>query len=225
MTSSLMVDSISDQLYRILVDRITSGAVDPGQRLDPQAVAAEFGVSRTPVRDALLRLERDRLIVTRPRAGTFVGTPGIEDVHDVCQLRKGLEWVATGIAALQMPIAKVDELRRESESALVAAEAGDFEPFFASDSNIHLGITEATGRSRLIETRASVEPFVRWLRVLGATGPHRVAGSTQRHLEILDGIAARDVEAAQRAAAIHLDEVNAWTVADMESAAIVLPVT
>ena len=217
-----MVESISEQLYRILVDRITEATLAPGSRIDPQAVAAEFGVSRTPVRDALLRLERDRLVHTRPRSGTFVATPGIEDVRDVCQVRKGLEWVATGIAAGEMDLSMVDELRREAEVALERAEAGDFEPFFASDSHIHLSIMTTTQHRRLIETREAVEPFVRWLRILGATGAHRVAGSTRRHMEILDGIAARDADAAQRAAAVHLDEVEAWTVEDMQNAAISL---
>jgi DNA-binding GntR family transcriptional regulator len=218
--SGLVVESIADQLYRILVERITTGSFAPGARLDPGSVAAEYGVSRTPVRDALARLEHDRLIETRPRSGTFVARPGTTDVHEVCQVRKGLEWVATGVAAKVMPAAQIAELRAEAVEALEQADRGTYEPFFQSDSRIHREIVEATGNTRLVASRASVEPFVLWLRVLGATGTHRLAGSTRRHLEILDAMAARDVEAAQRAAAVHLDEVEEWTVADMESHAI-----
>ncbi|MFD0665270.1 GntR family transcriptional regulator [Thermocatellispora tengchongensis] len=214
------MDSIAEQLYRILCDRITSGTYAPGSRLDPQAVAAEFGVSRTPVREALARLELDQLIVTRPRSGTFVARPGITDVHEVCQLRKGIEWVATGIAARSMPLEQIADLRAEAVEALARAEQGDYEPFFASDSRLHNEIVAATGNARLIRARSSTEPFVQWLRVLGATGPHRIAGSTRRHLQILDAMAARDTTAAQEAAAVHLDEVEEWTVADMESKAI-----
>src|SRR4051794_32673771 len=101
---SLVVESIADQLYRILCDRIVNGAVAPGSRLDLQAIAAEFGVSRTPVRDALFRLERDRLVETRPRSGTYVARPTTRDIREVCQVRKGMEWVATGIAAAPMPL-------------------------------------------------------------------------------------------------------------------------
>ncbi|MEV4179714.1 GntR family transcriptional regulator [Nonomuraea sp. NPDC049709] len=218
--SSLVVDSIADQLYRILCDRITGGTYAPGVRLDPQAVATEFGVSRTPVREALARLEHDQLIVTRPRSGTFVARPGVTDVHEVCQLRKGIEWVATGIAAASMSLERIADLRGEAVEALRQAERGDYEPFFASDSRLHNEIVAATGNARLIKARSSTEPFVQWLRVLGATGPHRIAGSTRRHLEILDAMAARDADGAQRAAAVHLDEVEEWTIADMESKAI-----
>jgi DNA-binding FadR family transcriptional regulator len=66
-----------------------------------------------------------------------------------------------------------------------------------------------------------VEPFVYWLRVLGATGTHRLAGSTARHLEILDAMARRDVHAAKVAAEVHLEEVEEWTLADMDSNAII----
>ncbi|GAA4058182.1 GntR family transcriptional regulator [Actinomadura miaoliensis] len=219
---SLVVESIAGQLYRILCDRITTGVYAPGSRLDPQAVADEFGVSRTPVRDALARLEHDQLIETRPRSGTFVARPGVNDVHEVCQLRKGIEWVATGIAATRMPAGQIADLRAEAVEAAEAIGKGDFGPFFASATRIHREIVAATGNERLVRARASVEPFVAWLRVLGATGPRRAEGSTRRHLQILDAMAARDVAAAQEAAAVHLDEVEEWTVADMQSQAIPL---
>jgi len=211
----LVVESISEQLYSILCDRITTGVYAPGSRIDPQAIATEFGVSRTPVRDTLVRLERDRLVETRPRSGTFVTRPSRQDVHEVCQLRKGLEWLATGVAAEAMPLEQIADLREEAVAALRAAEQGDYEPFFASDTRIHHEIIAHTDNSRLIAARESVEPFVYWLRVLGATGPHRLAGSTRRHLEILDAMAARDIAAAQEAAALHLTEVEEWTLADM----------
>ncbi|WP_055554753.1 GntR family transcriptional regulator [Streptomyces sp. NBRC 110028] len=220
-TAPLVVESISEQLYSILCERITTGVYAPGSRLDPQAIANEFGVSRTPVRDTLVRLEHDRLVETRPRSGTFVTRPTHQDVHEVCQLRKGLEWLATGVAAEAMSQEQIADLREESLAALRAAEQGDYEPFFLSDTRIHREIIASTGNSRLIAARESVEPFVYWLRVLGATGPHRLAGSTQRHLEILDAMAARDVAAAQEAAALHLAEVEEWTLADMASHEIV----
>ncbi|CAL9329102.1 FCD domain-containing protein [Streptomyces sp. enrichment culture] len=116
---------------------------------------------------------------------------------------------------------QITDLREEAVAALRAAEQGDYEPFFASDTRIHHEIIAHTNNSRLIAARGSVEPFVYWLRVLGATGPHRLAGSTRRHLEILDAMAARDVAAAQEAAALHLTEVEEWTLADMASHDIV----
>jgi GntR family transcriptional regulator, rspAB operon transcriptional repressor len=219
---ALMMESLSDQLYSILCARITSGAIAPGSRIDPGLIAAEFGVSRTPVRDALLILERDRLVETRPRSGTFVARPSRHDVHEVCQLRKGLEWLATGVAAATMPLSQIADLRAEAVEALEVSEKGDFEPFFASDTRLHREIIEHTANERLISARRSVEPCVYWLRVLGATGTHRLAGSTARHLEILDAMARRDVPAAKAAAEVHLEEVEEWTLEDMDSNKIIM---
>lgn len=213
--AELVVDSIASQLRRILAQRIATGALPPGARLDRAAIAAEFGVSNAPVRDALQRLEVDQIIETRPRSGTFVAMPTIADVHEVCQLRKGIEWVATGLATTRMSRELLEELRAEVVAAEEAAEEGDFEPFFASDGRLHREIVAATGNERLIRAREVVEPFVYWLRILGATGEHRIAGSTRRHLEILDAMLAGDADAAKRAAEAHLDEVEEWTAQDM----------
>ena len=212
--------SRGQQVYAELKTRLLQGDFSLGVRLGEVALAEEFGVSRTPVRDALARLEHDQLIETRPRSGTYVARPGVQDVREVCQLRKGIEWVATGLATSLMSAGLIADLRAEAEEAAVAVDRGDFEPFFASDFRIHREIVAATGNERLVRARGSVEPFVAWLRILGATGPHRAKGSTRRHLQILDAMAARDVAAAQDAAAVHLDEVEEWTVADMDSNAI-----
>ncbi|MFD2757893.1 GntR family transcriptional regulator [Gulosibacter faecalis] len=211
----LLSSSIADQLHDILCHRIVTGEYLPGQRLDIQAIAEEFAVSKTPVRDAVFELEADRLVETRPRSGTFVTTMTIQDVHEVCQLRKGIEWVATGIAAATMPIEAVEALRIEAVNAERAAREGDFQPFFKSDTNIHTEIVRASSNSRLLQVRSSVQPFIDWLQFIGATGPERVLGSSRRHMEILDAMAKRDADAAAAAAAVHLDEVEEWTAADL----------
>jgi DNA-binding GntR family transcriptional regulator len=190
----LLSSSIADQLHDILCHRIVTGEYLPGQRLDIQAIAEEFAVSKTPVRDAVFELEADRLVETRPRSGTFVTTMTIQDVHEVCQLRKGIEWVATGIAAATMPIEAVEALRIEA---------------------VHTEIVRASSNSRLLQVRSSVQPFIDWLQFIGATGPERVLGSSRRHMEILDAMAKRDADAAAAAAAVHLDEVEEWTTADL----------
>lgn len=218
--NGLNIEPISDQLYRILSRKIVTGAYEPGQRLDPHAIAIEHGVSRTPVRDALARLANDLLIETRPRAGTFVAIPTLDDVTHVCELRKGIEWVATGIATTTMPVEHMKALREEILEADAAAREGDFEPFFQSDERLHREIVAATGNRRLVQVRASVEPYVYWLRVLGATGTQRVLGSSRRHLQIVEAMLSGDSEEAARQAALHLDEVCEWTIADLEGSRI-----
>ncbi|WAP54578.1 GntR family transcriptional regulator [Streptomyces sp. S465] len=214
----VVVEKLPDQIYRVLRHRIVHGLMKAGSRIAINDLTEEFGTSKTPVREALNRLEYDQLIVTRPRSGTFVVQPTADDVVEVCQLRKGIEWVATGLSARTMPEALLRELREEIVAAKRHADEGDYEPFFESDYRLHNLIVTHAGNTRLVRARSSVEPFVQWLRVLGATGPHRIAGSTRRHLEIVDAMLDRDAEAAMTAAALHVDEVQRWTVEDLGSA-------
>lgn len=207
---------ISDRLWRILTDRVIHGELPPGSRIDPAAIAKEFGISRAPIRDALAKMEFAQLVETKARYGTFVVRPTVRDIHEVCQFRKAVEVLATGLATTEIAPSLVSELRHEAAEALDAADRGIYEPFFESDRNIHQTIVAATGNSRLIRARAGVEPWVAWLRVLGATGVHRISGSTARHFEILDAIARKDIEAAQTAAGVHLDEVEAWMAEDFQ---------
>lgn len=207
-------DLISERLHRILVQRIVSRAIEPGQRIDPGAIAEEFGVSRAPVRDALKRLEFERLVETKARSGTFVALPTIADVREVCQLRRAMEWMAIGLATPVMPEGLMRELREEAVTAQAEADRGEFASFFRSDARLHRAIVTASGNARLLEVQASFDPYISWLRVLGATGLHRLAASSRFHLTILDAMLARDRPAAQAALVAHLESVEEATVED-----------
>lgn len=210
---------IWEEVYAILVDRITSGLIEPGAKLEPAVIAQELGVSSTPVRDALKRLEIDHMVNTRPRSGTYLVTPGVNDVREVCQLRRALEGLSTGVAATAMPRAQVTALREQVNRALDSAVAGDYDPFFKSDHDLHHAMIATTENSRFVAAYSTVAPFVAWLRVLGATGTHRIAGSTQRHLEILQAVDDHDAEGARYIAELHLAEVEKWTIEDMANSA------
>lgn len=207
---------ISDRLHRILVQRIVTGVLKPGQRIDPGAIAAEFGISRAPVRDALKRIEFERLIETKARSGTFVTQPTIADVHEVCQLRRAMEWMAIGLATPVMPEALLRDLREEALAAQGAADAGEYTPFFRSDARLHRSIVAASGNARLVGVQVSFDPYISWLRVLGATGMHRLSASCRQHLAILDAMMRRDPAAAQTALVIHLEAVEQATVEDLQ---------
>ncbi|HWC84638.1 MAG TPA: GntR family transcriptional regulator [Pseudonocardiaceae bacterium] len=210
----IVTDKLSEQTYRLLRDRIVHGRLAPGRRIDLPAMIAELGISKTPLREALARLEIDGLVLTKPRSGTFVAELTERDIGEVCDLRRGIEWAAAPAAAKAIPDALLADLRAEIEEADRLAAKGDFEPFFASDQRLHQTIVEYSGNTRLIRVRDSVEAYVQWMRVVGATGTHRISGSSQRHLEIVDALAARKPAAAASKVAQHIEEVKTWTLAD-----------
>jgi DNA-binding GntR family transcriptional regulator len=214
--AGIVTDKLSDQIYRLLRDRIVRGQLAAGSRIDLPAMIAELGISKTPLREALSRLELDQLVVTKPRSGTYVAELTVEDIREVCDLRKGIEWVATREATERIPRELVRSLRTEIVEAERKARRGDYEPFFDSDMRLHRTIVAYSGNGRLIRARESLEGYVEWLRIVGATGTHRISGSTQRHLQIVDAMLDGDAERAQTAAAAHVDEVKLWTIEDFE---------
>ncbi|MBB4683514.1 GntR family transcriptional regulator [Amycolatopsis jiangsuensis] len=210
----LVTDKLSEQIYRLLRSRIVHGELEPGHRIDLPALIAELGISKTPLREALARLEIDGLVSTKPRSGTFVATLTVKDIGEVCDLRRGIEWAAASEAARRIPEDLVHELRAEVVEAERKARDGDYEPFFASDQRLHAAIMTHSGNDRLIRVRDSVEAYVQWMRVVGATGPHRIAGSSRRHREILDALLTREPADAAAAVAQHIEEVKIWTIED-----------
>lgn len=217
-TASLIAtESLSEQIAKVLAERIITGVIPPGVQLGIVEIAEELEVSRTPVREALAMLAQSRLIHVRPRIGSFVAKPDTTDIREICQLRLGLEWVSAAIAAESMPIEMASKLCDEAEYAVdQAVNHANYEPFFLSDGNIHNSIAECTGNTRLQEMRTSIEYFTRWLAVLGATSPKRISKSTGRHLEVLNAIRKRDVDGARTAMYHHIKEVEADTIEDME---------
>ncbi len=213
----IVTDKLSDQVYRLLRSRIVHGQLAPGQRIDLPAVIAELGVSKTPLRQALDRLEIDGLVTIKPRSGTSVARLTVKDIREVCDLRRGIEWAAAPDAARNIPDDLLHELRAEILDAERRARDGDYEPFFASDQRLHQAIINHCGNDRLIRVRDAVEAYVQWMRVVGATGTHRISGSTRRHLEIVDAMLAREPETAAVRLAEHIEEVKIWTIEDFRN--------
>jgi DNA-binding GntR family transcriptional regulator len=219
--SGIVLESLADQIHRVLLRRIIDGQLPPGSRINVPALAKEFGTSKTPIREALNRLEFDHFIMTKQRSGSYVRQPTIEDVDEICEFRKAIEWLCTGLATAKLSDEQLQELRTEVlEAERLAREEEDFTAFFRSDENLHGTIVEVTGNNRIIQVRRTSEPYLEWIRVLGATGINRIEVSTERHLQIIDAMLDRDAERAQSVAALHVDEVQRFTKEDFSGSLV-----
>lgn len=219
----LRAEKLSEQVYRLMRDRIVDGRLPPGTRLSLESLLTELGVSKTPLREALARLEREHLVTTKPRSGTYVALPDLDDLAEVCELRRGIEWQATQLATNAIPTEELLALREEVERAAALAATGDYALYFSSDTRLHQTIFNYCGNRRLYQAHEAIDSYVRWLRVLGTTGAHRAAGSSRRHLELIDALLRRDADAASTIMAIHIAEVQRWTTEDFAAARIPTP--
>ncbi len=151
-TPTIVTRSLREQVYDHLRGRLHRGDLAPGALLDLNAIAAEIGISRTPLRDALLQLESEGFVEILPRRGVRVAELTLERVRDNYQLLGALEATAMREVRLRLDVERVermDELVGEMRAAL---DRDDFESFYARNLEFHDGWLELSGNAELKRT-------------------------------------------------------------------------
>ena len=146
---------MSDQIRRILADRIIAGILAPGARLVEMKIAQEFRTSQAPVREALRELEALRLVRSEPYRGTRVREVGEREMAEAYAVRAVLEQAAAEGAAPSLR-GDVAGLRETLAELHTSARAGDREGYVRHDVDFHRGIVEASGNRILLQTWESL---------------------------------------------------------------------
>ena len=133
-----------------LRDAIKSGTLAPGQRLMEIQLAEELGVSRTPVREAIRKLELEGYVVMMPRRGTYVANLSIRDVNDVFEIRTALDSLACALAAERITENELESLQRLLVAIGGQIEAGDMEKIVETDMRFHDLLYQASRNTRLV---------------------------------------------------------------------------
>ena len=196
----------SEQAYRGIRDLILSGELPAGSPLGEEALAARCGVSRTPVRDALRRLESEMLVRRNEAQRSFVADWSIDDVADAFELRAILEARAAGRAAQRMTDTKLEQLRacnaRLSEAVL--RDPPDVSGFLEANRTFHSIVLDAAGSPRLTAMLATiVEQPVVW-RTAHHYGRDALRRSHREHEELIAAFARRDATWAEAVMAAHI---------------------
>jgi DNA-binding GntR family transcriptional regulator len=196
--------NLTDQVYHAIKHRIVSNELQVGSRIRDEELATQLGVSRTPVREAILRLNREGLVEIIPRSGTRVRRFTEEDIDEIFDLRIALEALAIRKAALRLKPAQVRQLRASHEAAEAALKQRDTKPALDFDTHLHRTILQAAGNQRLQEMMATINDCVTLFRNIGAGTPfHR--GYTYRHRDLVRALEDRDPELAARYMAEHIE--------------------
>jgi DNA-binding GntR family transcriptional regulator len=164
--------ALVDELAATIQARVLSGAIATGTRLRQETLAAEFGVSRTPVREALRKLQASGLVEVLPRRGALVRRPTARDVREAYEVRAELEGLAAALAASRIRdgelrrLREAQELFRHSVASLLVwrKRRSDNEPlrteahdeWISANDSFHLAIQEAAGNRRLRTTLADL---------------------------------------------------------------------
>ena len=199
-------------VYDHLKERIMNRAVSPGARLNIDSLAAELGVSQTPLREALARLAAERLVSFEPYKGYSV-TPllTLRQLAELMQVRRLLETEAARQAANRISLTDLHSLQRVIEQMEAVEPRPEFRhylPFNRLDQDFHQMIFQAAENRILLETYQGLNAHL-WLARLDLTGSSIASRqSNLEHQAILQALKKHDPEAATSAVAQHLDNVE-----------------
>jgi DNA-binding GntR family transcriptional regulator len=190
----------SARVIRQLRDEILDGVRAPGSRLVERDLAAELGVSRIPVRDALRELVAEGLVTPRPRTWAVVREFTASDVADLNEVREAFETLTFRLAAQRRTRAGLDRLRAVVETELEAAKAGDGVRARRAAADFHEVVTSLAANELLDDLSRTLSSRMRWL-----LGQHDdLLSIAEQHRQLYDAIADRDVSRIERLEAEHL---------------------
>lgn len=193
----------------MLKERLLTGEFPLTQRLAEESLAAELGVSRTPVHEALTRLHAERLVDRHPQGGFFPCAPDLAEVRDLYEVRRALE-----MEAVNRPTHSGEPHDREELLALrddwqvlePPADDGSDPEFVLLDEEFHVRLAHAAGNHALAEMLMQVNERIRPVRTQDFLTAERIMLTIEQHLGVIGALLADDVKLAHRLLTSHIGE-------------------
>ncbi len=213
MSDLLVTENIPtrDLVLRKLRDAIRSGRFVPGQRLLERELVEQMGVSRTPIREALRKLELEGLVTTVPYKGPVVTTPTLEDAQALYEVRAALEGHAVALFTMRADDTAIERLRGHLEQAERALAQGRIQGVLGANNAFHDEIAVGCGNALLQSMLANLRDRIVLPRVESLSHPGRPPHSIAEHRAIVRRIAQRDAQGAKRLNEGHI--MHAWRAA------------
>ena len=200
-----------ENVYVQLKDAILTGSLRPMERITENKVAASYGLSRTPVREAFRRLETEGLIQVIPQRGSFVSQPSVEDILEIYQIRMPLECMSARIAAERIEVDQLEELETLVNAERARAEGRSAERSLRASARFHAALYACTRNKRLASFLMDMQNQVHRVRVLWPSTVARLEETWEEHAGILTALRARDGAQAERLMRQHLERARAST--------------
>lgn len=198
--SDIMYDidrnSLSDRVYYHIKDLILSGELRPGEKVSEEKIATRFGVSRTPIREALKRLEEYGLVRIKPRAYAEVVSLQPDEAEDVSNVRAALEVLAVELLAERGTEDDFDAIANLADQCDERLAADDIAGTFEKDSDFHLEIARRTRNPHLCEIFEKLDSKVQMLRLVLHLPHDRLRTFVHQHQGIVSALRQRDAEQA-----------------------------
>ena len=200
-----------------LREAIRSGVLKPGERLMEIQLADELGVSRTPVREAMRKLELEGYVIMLPRRGTYVANISIRDINEVFEIRTTLDALASGLAAERITEEELEQLERLLVSIGENIETRNMKKVVEDDMEFHDILYKASRNQRLVGIISNLREQMTRFRSMTMSYPGRLKKTLEEHSRLVEAIAQRDVELAQKLAVEHMENSEQTLLIDMEA--------
>jgi len=200
-----------------LREAIRSGVLKPGERIMEIQLAEELGVSRTPVREAIRKLELEGYVVMMPRRGTYVASMSIRDINEIFEIRTALESLSNGLAADHITDDELEHLQRLLVIIGGYIKEGNIEKIVETDIEFHDLLYHAARNERLVGIISNLRDQLTRFRTLSMSYPGRLEETLEEHRLIVDAIADGDRKAASRAAERHMENSEKTLLKAMEA--------
>jgi DNA-binding GntR family transcriptional regulator len=195
--------SKADVIYENLREAIVGGGFRPGERVNMDEVAREFGVSKIPVREAVKRLESDGLVVARVHAGVVVAQVDVQEMRGVFLAREAIEGLVARLAAEAGDEALVAELERVQAAMREELSRGETAGLAELNSQFHQAMATATGYRILGELTEQLLSTIRRYRVTAPQDETSWRSVVEEHDVIIDALRGGDPETVEAAARAH----------------------
>jgi DNA-binding GntR family transcriptional regulator len=184
--------SLHDELTQRIRSIIASGELAPGQKIPERELCEQFGVSRTPLREALKVLASEGIVTLRPNRGAMVRPLTAEELDEVFPVMGALEALSGEIACLHITDAEVEAIRRTHLAMVEHWRRGELQDYFRLNQRIHEAILEATRNETLKSIYRGLSGRLLSARYIANMSPERWARAVEEHEAILQALAARD---------------------------------
>ncbi len=199
-------ESLAKMAYEAIRQSILSGEWKIGELYNEKAIAADLGISRTPVREALLELASQDLILFLPRRGLMVNRFSRRDVNEIFEVRKAIEMAAVEKIAAASPAFDLFEIEQSLLNQRKAVKDKNYLAFMEADRLFHTSFSDLTNNRRIIAILENIRDIIHVMGVKALALEGRALEVIEEHHAIFEAVKKGNSEESRRAMAYHLEQ-------------------
>jgi DNA-binding GntR family transcriptional regulator len=208
--------SLRDQVEAAIAASITSGEIAPDAVISVPTLAVQFNVSATPVREAMLNLEKRGFVEAMRNRGFRVTSVSRQDLEEIVAVRQLLEPRSMAELASSFDTSKVAQFRQLANSIVAGAQVADLRSYLESDAEFHLSLLQELGNRHLLEIVRDLRSQTRLLGLVALIETEELMQSAQEHHQLLDFLLVGDSSGAEELMTRHIRHILGWWAGEPE---------